>query len=67
MIGLVFMNMKISAFSPKAHHGDKNSHNLWDLNIHKNQTDNEKDLRNSLKSPYCMAVKYQEALGSLLI
>ena len=41
------------------------SWDLWDLNFHKNQTDQDKDLKNSLKSPYYMAVKCQEVLGPL--
>ena len=41
------------------------SWDLRDLNFHKNQTDQDKDLKNSLESPYYMAVKCQEVLGPL--
>ena len=44
-----------------------NDRDHQDKNNHKNQTKNDKDLKNSLKWPQHMEVKAQELLGPLLI
>ena len=59
--------MQIMIFSSKYHYEDKNSRDLLDRKSHKNKTDYDKDLKNSLKLPHYMAVKCQEGLMSLLI
>ena len=65
MISLVFIDILVVLVLNRFHHLDKNSQDLWYKNIHKNQADHDKDLKNSLKSSWYMAVKCQEVLGSL--